>query len=283
MAGGDITAAIRPARFCRIFIPWSCEMVNRGVLPHDIAAGVKIINSSRYDEPVRIPSEREIHALLAAADKLANSKNAQVQKTWERYRPMLYLAVDSGMRPQEYIALPSFNLRDGGVEVDRALDAGGREISVTKTPSGRRFIDLSPGTFEMLRHYADNHGIKSDYDLVFPAMNGGWQSSNNWRRRGFQVACAEAGLVETVEKSGRRTEVPKYKPYDLRHFYASMLIEQGHNLKRIQKLMGHADIQTTLNVYGHVIERVEASAQRPIGMLASMSKKSCGKSVAGAL
>ena len=37
-----------------------------------------------------------------------------------------------------------------------------------------------------------------------------------------------------------------------------MLIEQRVNLKRVQYLMGHEDIRTTLNVYGHLIERVEA-------------------------
>ena len=37
-----------------------------------------------------------------------------------------------------------------------ALDAGGREISVTKTAAGRRFIDLSPDTLDMVRHYMRN-------------------------------------------------------------------------------------------------------------------------------
>ena len=71
------------------------------------------------------------------------------------------------------------------------------------------------------------------------------------------AACIEAGLVEKAERGSR--ERVKYKPYDLRHFYASMLIEDRTNLKRIQKLMGHRDIETTLNTYGHLIERAEAS------------------------
>lgn len=236
--------------------------------------------TSRYDEPVTVPSERDVHALLAAADRLANSKNAQVQKTWERYRPMLYLATDSGMRPQEYIVVPRGNLRDGGVEVDRALDAGGMNISVTKTRAGRRFIPLSPDTLDLVSHYAKRHGGKGDHDLVFPTKSGHWQSATNWRRRGFKCACEEAGLVQLVEKDGSKVEVPKYKPYDLRHFYASMLIEQGHNLKRIQYLMGHADIQTTLNVYGHIIERIQSDAASHVGLLASLGKKPCGDSVA---
>ena len=111
------------------------------------------------------------------------------------------------------------------------------------------------------------------------SSSGHWQSATNWRRRGFRTACFEAGLVETLEKDGKAVDMPKYKPYDLRHFYASMLIEQGHNLKRIQYLMGHADIQTTLNVYGHIIERIEAEIKKPVGLLASMCSQPCGKTV----
>ncbi|MGY4433955.1 site-specific recombinase XerD [Bradyrhizobium sp. F1.13.1] len=68
--------------------------------------------------------------------------------------------------------------------------------------------------------------------------------------------------METVEEDGRKAERPKYSPYELRHFYASMLIEHKTNLKRIQRLMGHEKIETTLNVYGHIIERVEATAEK---------------------
>lgn len=257
------------------------EMVHRGVLAHDIASGVGINAASRYDEPVRIPTLEDIQALLAAADRLANSKNLNVQNTWRRYRPMLYLAVDSGMRPQEYIVLAKSALRETGVEVDRALDSGGQEISVTKTRAGRRFIDLSPDTLSMVQHYAENHAAASPHDLVFPTANGRWQSTNNWRRRGFCAACIEAGLVDVkLDAKGNEIEVPRYKPYDLRHFYASMLIEKRVNLKRIQKLMGHSDIQTTFNVYGHVIERAEPEAPEERGILSAVTPSRCGESVA---
>jgi integrase len=248
------------------------EMVSRAVLLHDIAAGVCVGASSRYDEPIDIPSEKEIQALLAASDRLANSRNAQVQRTWEKYRPMLYLAVDSGMRPQEYLVLPQSNLKETGVEVDRALDGGGAEITVTKTRAGRRFIDLSPETLAMVRHYADHHTVQNAHDLIFPTSNGQWQSVRNWRRRGFNRVCEEAGLVMTAEEDGRPVEKPKYKPYDLRHFYASMLIDQRINLKRIQTLMGHRNIQTTLNVYGHLIERAEMATQSRTSVLTCMGR-----------
>lgn len=260
------------------------ELVNRGFLQHDFAAGVRVAATSRYDEPVTIPSERDIHDLLRAADRLANSKNLQTARTWERYRPMLYLAVDSGMRPQEYLVVAKSSFNERGVMVERALDAGGQKISTTKTASGRRFIDLSPETLDMVRHYAQNNATPNDFDLAFPTSNGRWLSSNNWRRRGFQTACIEAGLVTIDHSEGDAVEIPKYKPYDLRHFYASMLIENRVNLKRIQKLMGHSDIQTTLNIYGHVVERVEWEKDEQTRLISSItSKKTCGEFVASDL
>jgi integrase len=164
------------------------ELMTRGVLAHDVVSGITIQNNSRYDEPVTIPTEAEVHALLNAPDSLANSKNQQIQRPWRRYRPMLYLAADSGMRPQEYVVVPRANLTSKGVHVDRALERLG-EISVTKTPAGRRFIDLSGDTLDMLKHYVKNHAVSNEYDLVFPTENGQWLTPQNWRRRGFYVAC----------------------------------------------------------------------------------------------
>lgn len=257
------------------------EMTVRGHIESNIALGISVRVDSRYDEPVVIPTPEDVAALLAAADRLANSKNRQIAKSWERYRPMLYLAADSGMRPQEYIALSRANLIDGGVRVDRALECGGGKISVTKTPAGRRFIDLSAETFDIVRHYADHKALPNKHDLVFPTSSGHWQSPNNWRKRGFQVACIEAGLIEIIDDGATATEVPKYKPYDLRHFFASMLIEQKVNLKRIQKIMGHSDIKTTMNVYGHIIERADERNNQRISMIGMIRDELCGKSVAG--
>jgi integrase len=257
------------------------ELMTRGVLAHDFVSSITIQTSSRYDEPVTIPSEADIHALLAAADRLANSKNPQVQRSWRRYRPMLYLAVDSGMRPQEYVVLPRENVLAKGVQVDRALERMG-EISVTKTPAGRRFIEISPDTLDMVRHYAKHHAVPNKYDLVFPTETGRWVLPLHWLRRGFYNACIEAGLVTESEEDGEIVVRPKYRAYDLRHFFASMLIEQNVNLKRVQYLMGHEDIRTTLGVYGHLIERKEAKSDKTPGLLASMRERSPGDSVTAA-
>jgi len=246
------------------------EMALRGIVSNNMAVGVGIRNDSRYQEPVIIPSKKDIVALLSAADRLSNSKNRQTARTWQRYRPMLYLAVDSGMRPQEYIAISKSAIKINGVQVERAIDGSGQSISVTKTPAGRRFIELSPVTLAMVRYYADHHAIENDYDLVFPVSNGSWQCRRNWQKRGFNAACIEAGLVEDFVKDGVSQQRSKYRPYDLRHFYASMLFEKRTNLKKIQVLMGHTKIETTLNVYGHLLEDDTDNLVKAEGMLSGM-------------
>ena len=256
------------------------EMTIRGVLAHNVASGICIRADSRYQVPVVIPSKQDVIALLRAADDLANEKNQTIAKAWRRYRPMLYLAADSGMRPQEYIALSKTAVKDNGVYIDRAVDGSGQEITVTKTPAGRRFIDLSPQTVSMIRHYADKLATESAHDLVFPAANGRWLSRRNWQRRGFNVACEKAGLIEVVEENGDKVERPKFRPYDLRHFYASMLIEKKTNLKKIQTLMGHSNIETTLNVYGHLLDDDDDDKSKGAGLIGQLIPNSCGESVA---
>jgi len=116
------------------------EMAKRGHVGSNVASGITVNSSSRYDQPVTPPTVAEFQLLLAAADKLANSKNAQIASSWQRYRPMLYLAGDTGMRPGEYLALPCFNINQEQVKVDRAVERGGYKISVTKTRAGWRWI-----------------------------------------------------------------------------------------------------------------------------------------------
>jgi integrase len=88
--------------------------------------------------------------------------------------------------------------------------------------------------------------------------------------------------METVTVDGETFDQPKYRPYDLRHFFASMLIERRVNLKKIQTLMGHTNIETTLNVYGHLLED-EGAPKQATGLLGSLLENSCGESVASPL
>ena len=55
---------------------------------------------------------------------------------------------------------------------------------------------------------------------------------------------------------------PRHNFHRLRHFHASMLIADGANPKDVQVEMGHADIQMTYNVYGHLFNDKDSNRRR---------------------
>jgi integrase len=59
-----------------------------------------------------------------------------------------------------------------------------------------------------------------------------------------------------LEKAG----IGKVRFHDLRHTYASLLIEQGENIKYIQSQLGHSSPSVTLNVYAHLMKSVNQEA-----------------------
>ena len=60
-------------------------------------------------------------------------------------------------------------------------------------------------------------------------------------------------ITERFIKIIRKHDLPKIRFHDLRHSAASLLLANGFSLKEIQEYLGHADISTTANIYGHLL------------------------------
>jgi integrase len=239
------------------------EMVTQGVLTTDPAARVTI-QRSRYQEPVDIPSIAEVKSILAAADRLANHKYKYISQPWQRYRAMMYLASDCGLRPQEYLALPTADLLERGVRVTQAVSRSNR-IEVPKSPAARRYLPVSAEVLDMTRHYVERHEGLNLAGLVYPGEHGGHQQYGHFSKRCWRILMKEAELVQEKEIDGEKRLQNLYTPYSLRHFYASMLIADNKDLKTIQERLGHVDAAMTLNVYGHLIKERQAKAREEDG------------------
>ena len=50
----------------------------------------------------------------------------------------------------------------------------------------------------------------------------------------------------------KKNNLPPIRFHELRHSCASLLLNQGRTLKDVQEYMGHADIQITADIYGHL-------------------------------
>lgn len=72
--------------------------------------------------------------------------------------------------------------------------------------------------------------------------------------RDVREALAEADAVALAEgRNGDVVGLPEdFRFHDLRHFYASMLIASGANVKVVQARLRHASAKTTLDTYGHL-------------------------------
>ncbi len=84
-------------------------------------------------------------------------------------------------------------------------------------------------------------------DLIFPKEAGQPLNHNNVVSRYFNPA---------LEK----TEIKRIRFHDLRHTYASLLIEQGENIKYIQTQLGHSSPTVTWNIYAHLMKKVNQEA-----------------------
>jgi integrase len=83
-----------------------------------------------------------------------------------------------------------------------------------------------------------------DNGLVFPTTTGTTMSCTNLLGRHFKPLLKRAGL-------------PEIRLHDLRHTCATILLMAGKHPKFVQKLLGHASINITLDTYSHVIEEMD--------------------------
>jgi integrase len=89
-------------------------------------------------------------------------------------------------------------------------------------------------------------------DLIFPNGDGNPMNDSNLRSRIFDPALKKA-------------KIPKIRFHDLRHCYASLLIDQGESPKYIQTQIGHSSINVTFDIYGHLMKDSNQEAATRLG------------------
>ncbi|MFC1815698.1 site-specific integrase [Thermodesulfobacteriota bacterium] len=109
-----------------------------------------------------------------------------------------------------------------------------------KTKTSNKKIDLGPAMISELKKWKIACP-PNELNLVFPNSIGGSIINSNMLVRHFWPALKSAG-------------VPKIRFHGRRHTYASLLIEQGENIKYIQNQLGHSSPTITLNVDAHLMK-----------------------------
>lgn len=67
-------------------------------------------------------------------------------------------------------------------------------------------------------------------------------------------------VTEWFRKWQTKNNIPKIRFHDLRHTHATILLENGIDIKTISNRLGHSNVGTTLNIYTHVTKELDNKA-----------------------
>ena len=209
-----------------------------GLIPSNPAA------SKRLTNPAKGKKVRD--ALTAEQYRSIREKVGTLNLADERR--LLALLLYTGMRRGEVLGLRwediDFNKKLIHVKRSVTLVTNQPSVGETKTDSGKRLIPLDEQLVELLKPLCTKGyvigGKEPVTDMVF--------------RR----------LYRNIEK---QIDIFGATPHIFRHTYITMLAKSGLDLKTIQRISGHANISTTLNIYTHVHESEIQSAGEKIGKM----------------
>jgi integrase len=184
----------------------------------------------------------------------------------DRWGVIFSLALATGMRPEEYLALQwkDVDLEKGILIVQRALvrhrKGGGWTFTAPKTARSRRNIPIPVSIVSTLiahkrRQAEERLRAGADYqvnDLVFATREGTPLSHRNLLKRHFKPILKRAGLPDSI------------RLYDLRHTCATLLLAANEHPKVVSERLGHASITLTLDTYSHVLPSMQQAASEKL-------------------
>lgn len=156
------------------------------------------------------------------------------QKFKYKYYVCLYVFIATGMREGEIFALNKndIDIENCLITVNKQFSHG-ELIPKPKTSSSIRKVSIISDLAAVLKDYM--HTVSGS--ILFPNEAGGYLLANNFRRRFWTSLKKECGITKRV------------RLHDLRGSYIDLVLSSGLSPKFAQNQVGHARIQTTLDVY----------------------------------
>ena len=202
--------------------------VRDGVIANNPAA-----NQDR-DEPLELPYEAPTMLYLNRDDA---RRYLDACDPW--YQPLAETLIGAGLRIGEAIAL---EWRDIAWDANALLISRTAKTGGIGTPKGDRSRSVLVAGYltDLLReHRTEQAHAGALSPLVFTSPRGSMLDRHNVRRRGHDNALRDACLPSAV------------RLHDLRHTAATLWLAAGESIYFVQQQLGHKDIQTTIDLYGH--------------------------------
>ncbi len=229
---------------------------------------------------VKIPK----NATQSTRRALTYDERLWIINTQHRMQTAAMIMMLAGLRKGELIPLTwkDVDLRNGTITVNKAVEMVDRkpQIKMPKTEAGFRTIYIP----DVLKNHLENQ--PKDNVLVCPSLNGNMFTKDSFR------AAWESYLNEIDIKYGNHLQkqskydprfhgrtIPNITPHMLRHTFCSMMYESGVDVMSAKNQMGHADIQTTLNIYTHISSEHTAKEMQKMNTKTDKCKSDASQTV----
>lgn len=175
--------------------------------------------------------------------------------------PLVRIAALYGLRRSELLGLQwdSLDFENGTLTIKHTVSKVTKAVAKDKTKNAssyrsfplmaeaRAIFQAAKAEEEENRHLFGREYQENSYIFKWPD---GRPFSPDYVSKSFAALLKKHGL-------------PHIRFHELRHSCASLLINQGFNLKDVQEWMGHSDIKMTANIYGHLdVQRKQSMAEQ---------------------
>lgn len=225
-----------------------------GLIMRNPCSGIKITNKTSNSERPTLTTEQEEELLY----RIQNSSRSK------KIYPLVGILLNTGLRIGEAVGLTwdDVDIENGFIDINKQIvslknkDSGKYELIVKapKSESGTRRIymtDFVKDLFVLQKEISDNANSNVSVDnysnFVFTSNRG-----KNLCVRSFEYAL---GYISEVKNEGRDVILPRVTPHILRHTACTKMINAGMNINAVQTIMGHSNVDITLQIYTHINEK----------------------------
>lgn len=200
----------------------------------------------RVKPPKQVPAKERFLDEVQAAELLRALESAPFQ-----YSVMIQVLLYTGLRRGELLGLEwsDIDFYKNLLSVNRVsyyITEKGLYTDTPKTEKSRRTIKMSDNLVQLLKEF------KQYQQEQAAALGDKWEKSNRLFTNATGAPLNPDRLTSWFNAFVKKNGLPDISVHSLRHTNATLMIQQGVNVKAISSRLGHAKTTTTINIQkGH--------------------------------